>query len=218
MPLLGKLKEFGAHFLASCLIILLIAGAIKYHNDTRNLNEQIYLQSKSHGKLVIAKTPEKNLLDKVLGKKKIHVSPDIPKKDISKAISVVSSTDCPAIDITVLKNGQVVSDSTGVTKILIEDYENSILGSKLDLRLTAIAYPKQPERESDWDLGLQISYWKVWHLYPDVTLARDFIGTGVSYRPELKYLENLMFGVGYGYRWDKGYWTPYASGSLRFGK
>lgn len=217
--MLAKLKEYGLHFLVSCLIMLMIAGIIKYHNDTRNLNEQIYLAGKSHGTLIISKPPEKSILDKVLDKKKLHVSPNIPKDSISKVIEIVStSTNCPNIDITVLKSGTVVSDSSGVAKIIVEDYENQILGSKLDLRLASLIYPRQQGHALDWDLGLQISYWRVWKLYPEATAATDFIGLGLSYNPNIKHLQNLYFGVGYGYRWDDNYFTPYASGSLRFGK
>lgn len=216
--LIGKLKEYLLHFAVSCLIILGILGIVKYHNDVRNLNEQIYLQSKAHNSLVISKPAPRSIIEKILDKKILPVSPDIPKNDISKVIEVKTSSNCPNVDVTVLKDGTVVSNSSGVTHILVEDYEHPLYYNKLDLRLAGIFYPKTKSHNWDWDLGLQISYWHFWRLTPDLTVAPDFVGGGISYNPNIKHLENLDVGIGYGYRFDWGEALPYAAGSLRFGK
>jgi hypothetical protein len=214
--LLGKLQEYVLHFCVSALIILGLVGILKYHNDIRNLNERLYLAGKSHNNLVVSSPPKKNIIDKVLDRKKLTPAPEVPSDQISSVAEIQQST-CAPVVITILKDGTIVTPSTGVVSIIVESYEHPLYQNKLDLRIAGLTYPRMQQHPSDWDFALQVSYFHVWKLAPDLTLSGDFVGAGLSYGPNIKHFENFVVGIGYGYRWDENYWTPYAAASLRLG-
>jgi hypothetical protein len=213
----AKLKQYSLHFFVSLVIILGLAGFATHLEDVRQLNEQIYLISHSQGKLVVSLPPKKSIVDRIIDKKVIPPAP-VPTNTIHSVVEVVqTSTACPPVVITLLKDGTVVSNSPGITKILVEDYTQSFFGNELMLRGAGLIYPgdrfHNSKIQGDW--GVQVSYMRVWRLYPDVTLARHTLGLGLSYRQDTGLFKYIYVGGGYGYHFEDGYWGPYASVSAR---
>ncbi len=215
--MLAKLKEYVIHFLVSCLILVGVGGYVKYRVDMQHLQEQLYQAGKA-GTLVIAKTPDRTLLEKLQGKKKLVVPPSVPRDSISRVIEVHTSTNCPTATVVVTRDGSIVASTSTVTRIFVEDYDKELFYKKLDLRLTGLAYPRRQGFSGGQDVGLQASYWHFWRLHPDATVSTKLIGIGISLSPEIPYLENLYLGGGYAYHFRDNYYVPYGSASLKFGK
>jgi hypothetical protein len=220
LNLYTKVKEYALHFFVSLVVILGIAGFATHLETVRQLNEQIYLISHANGKLVTSLPPKKSIVDRIIDKKVIPPAP-VPLHDISKVVEIfptVQSSSCPVVVVTVLKDGTVVSNSPGITKILVEDYENEFFGRDLMFRGAGLIYPgdKFHGNKVQGDFGVQVSYLRVWRFYPDLTLARHSFGGGISYHQDVWVFKNTYLGAGYAYHFEDGYWGPYADVSVRF--
>lgn len=212
-----KLKEYTLHFVISLAVILGLGGFATHLESVRQLNEQIYLISHAKGKIVTSLPPKKSIVDHIIDKKVIPPAP-VPLHEISKVVEIVQTSSCPIVVITVLKDGTVVSNSPGITKILVEDYENEFFGHDLMFRGAGLIYPGDKFHNSkvQGDFGIQVSYLRIWRFTPDVTIARHSFGGGVSYHQPMWVIKNSYLGAGYVYHFEYGYWGPYADVSVRF--
>jgi hypothetical protein len=212
----ANIKTYAEHFILVLLLVLGLYGFIRHEITVRELNEKLYQLSKANGSLIISTPPKKSIVDHIIDKKVLPVAP-VPKGQISEVVAVVEkSTGCPAIGLTILKNGDVVSNSPGVSTILVENYADNFFGTDLQLRGAGLLYAGEKGYKVSGDAAIQASYWRIWRLYPDATVGLHSIGGGISYHHAWGIFKNTYGGLGYSYHWNEGYWGPYASASLRF--
>lgn len=211
---LDKLREYLFHFITSALIIFIVWGFLRYRDETARLNNQLYLAGKAAGHLVVSVPSKKPLVDRILGRPVLHTPPAVPPDKISHVIEVATSSNCPPVSIVVLKDGTAVSDSTGVTSIVIENYEH--FQPKLGFRLAYLVYPRTAAYPASWDLGVHIHYWKFLGIRPDLTLASSTLGAGVSYNPKIWIFSNTYLAAGYVFKFNQHRETVYSSLSVKF--
>lgn len=209
---LDKIRQYLLHFIISALIIFIGWGFLRYRDETSRLNNQLYLASKTSG-LVFSKPAKKPLIDKILDRKVLVPPPSIPPDRIEKVVEIKTSSNCPPATITFLRDGSAVSNSSGVTSIVIEEYSRQ---SKLGVRLAYVVYPRTASYPFSWDVGVHLHYWKAFRLQPDLTLATSSVGVGLSYNPRMWVLNNTYFGVGYAYKFREHRRTVYGSASVKF--
>jgi len=211
-----KAKEYTTHFVISAAILLGLVGFASHLETVRQLNEQIYAISHANSALVVSTPPKKSVIDHIINKKVLPPAP-VPTDTIGSVVEIVQkSTACPPVVITVLKNGNVVSNNPSITQIISENYQDTFTGTDLMLRGAGLVYAGEKGYKVSGDYALQASYWRVWRLYPDVTVAGHSIGGGISYHHEWGIFKNTYGGLGYSYHWNEGYWGPYAAVSVRF--